>query len=77
MNFETPVVLQIDGAHTSVRSIAQAQKILTEGWPIEGGLRHRDAVETCLKVTDGHRSTIDAQNALFEAAQEAGILVQS
>ncbi|MGO4842821.1 DUF982 domain-containing protein, partial [Rhizobiaceae sp. 2RAB30] len=38
------------------------------------GPRHRDAVDTCLKVLDGHRSTIDARNAFIEAAREAHIL---
>jgi len=48
--------------------------LMDASWPNQGP-RHRDATETCLKVIDGHRSTIDAETTFVEAAREAGILV--
>jgi hypothetical protein len=35
---------------------------------------HRDALDACLKVLEGHRSTIDAERAFREAVQRARIL---
>jgi hypothetical protein len=57
-----------------VADVIQARDILTECWPVERGPRHRDALETVLKVIDGHRSTQDAEIALRDAAREADIL---
>ncbi len=74
--FQQPVKISLDpaGEPTVVRSTRQAAELLTTQWPTTGrGPRHRDAVDACLKVLDGHRSTVDARNALIEAAQEAGI----
>jgi hypothetical protein len=44
-------------------------------WPLNRGPRHRDAVETCLKVLEGDRSTAEARRALIEAARESDVLV--
>lgn len=76
MDFQQSVSLRLDGGDVNVMSVDQAQQVLADQWPAEPGPRHRDATETCLKVIDGHRSTIDAQNALIEAALEAGILIE-
>ncbi len=76
MEFPQPVRLRLQDGETIVKSVAGAQTILTERWPVAPGPRHRDAIETCLKVLDGHRSTIDAQNAIIEAAAEAKILIE-
>ncbi|MGO4834796.1 DUF982 domain-containing protein [Rhizobiaceae sp. 2RAB30] len=58
-----------------VRSAKEAAELLADiQWPGKRGPRHRDAVDTCLKVLDGHRSTVDARNAFIEAAREAHIL---
>nr|WP_210320165.1 DUF982 domain-containing protein [Pseudaminobacter soli] len=66
--------MRVDGGVADVADLIQAREILTESWPAERGPRHRDALETVLKVIDGHRSTQDAETALRDAASEAGIL---
>ena len=46
-------------------------------WPAERDEWHRDALDACLKVLEGYRSTVDAEHAFHEAAQKAGIIVPS
>lgn len=75
MIFERPVIIHVEGIDICVDGVARALDILTEAWPAKRGPRHRDALDTCLKVVDGHRSTIDAETRFREAAEEAGILV--
>lgn len=69
-----PVHLTLDGSNLSVATVREAHDLLTTRWP-EGARRprHRDAVDTCLKVLDGHRSAVDAEMALREAVKEAGV----
>jgi hypothetical protein len=55
----------------SARSAAQAQ--LDVRWARRGP-RHREAAETCLKILEGQRSSVNAHSAFVEAAREAGIL---
>lgn len=73
-HFATPVVLMIDGLDIIVERVAQAAALLADvRWP---GLRddlHTEALETCLKVLEGHRSTEDARARLVDAALAAGI----
>lgn len=73
--FQEPVMISIDqGGPIAVRDTRHATDLLLTQWPARRGPRHRDAVDACLKVLDGHRSTVDARNAFIEAAEEAGIL---
>ena len=74
MSFAHPVRLRVDGRVVDVADVIRAREVLTESWPSRRGPRHRDALETVLKVIDGHRSTEDAEWTLREAAREAGIL---
>lgn len=70
------VTLEGDGFdRTCISDVGSALRVLTETWPAERGPRHRDAVETCLKVIDGHRSSLEARRALIEAADEAGLSI--
>ena len=74
--FDTPVAVDFhqDGHVTRIASARDAAQLLMDvRWP-ERGPMHEAAVDTCLKVLDGHRSTIDAHRAFREAALEAGIL---
>jgi hypothetical protein len=77
--FDTPVRIMF-GPTSQIRlvtSTKEAAELLADTqWPGERGPRHRDAVDACLKVLDGHRSTADARNALVEAARAAEILVE-
>jgi hypothetical protein len=75
--FEAPVVVELGpvGGHCPIRSAREAAECLMTVWPLDRGPRHRDAVETCLKVLDGHRSSAEARRALIEAALESDVLV--
>ena len=73
--FETAVMIATADGPAKVCTTEEARAILTSSnWPNRGP-RHADALEACLKVLDGHRSTIDARNAFIEAAREASVLV--
>jgi hypothetical protein len=72
--FSRPIVISADSAEIPVETVTQARDVLMSGWPAERGPRHRDALDACLKVIDGHRSTQDAETAFREAAVEAGLL---
>ena len=77
--FSSPVLIDplYDGKTVKIISVEAAYEYLIHNWP-EASVnrpRHRDAVDASLKVMDGHRSTIDAENAFIAAAKEAEILV--
>jgi hypothetical protein len=73
--FARPLVLDLGGAEVIVHTVDEAKELLMVGWPQElRGPRHRDALDACLKVADGHRSAEDAETALIAAAEEAGFL---
>lgn len=74
--FEEPVTLELGriGRYRKIHSAREAAECLTTVWPLNRGDRHRDAVDTCLKVLAGHRSTEDARRALIEAALESEVL---
>lgn len=74
--FSSPVTIASGtGTHT-ISSVGEALDFLTTAWPREHGTRHAEAVETCHKVLDGHRSTSDARDALEVAARDEGILAE-
>ena len=75
-SFEKPVVIGgPDGMPIEIRGVVEARDVLVSpNWP-QRGPRHQDAVDACLKVLDGHRSTVDARMALIDAALEASILI--
>lgn len=62
------------GQGRTVTDAHEALDCLMYCWPAKRGPRHRDALDACLKVIEGHRSTIDAEKAFTEAAREADIL---
>lgn len=74
--FDKPVTLELGrvGSYRRIDNTREAAECLMTVWPLNRGARHRDAVETCLKVLDGHRSTADARRALIEAAKESDVL---
>lgn len=74
--FDKPVTLELGriGRYRHIHNTREAADCLMTVWPLNRGARHRDAVETCLKVLDGHRSTADARRALIEAAKESDVL---
>jgi hypothetical protein len=75
--FDRPVVVSrgTRGETLKVVSAGQAADFLMAEWPGERNEWHRDAVDACLKVVEGHRSTEDAETAFREAADRAGILL--
>lgn len=75
--FSEPVTITLGGSVVAVQSTRQAFDLLSGvDWPGARDAAHRDACETCLKVFDGHRSTVDARTRFIEAADEAGLLVR-
>ncbi|MER8462561.1 DUF982 domain-containing protein [Mesorhizobium sp. M1396] len=72
-----PVVVELGhvGKYRHIRSAQEAAECLMTVWPLNRGPRHRDALDTCLKVLEGYRSTADARRALIEAAKESEVLV--
>lgn len=72
--FSSPVTIAGGAGTHIVSSVGEALDFLTTEWPGEHGTLHAEAVETCHKVLDGHRSTSDARHALVRAAREEGIL---
>ena len=73
--FVTPVRIAWKDDETAVATAREALLILSSvDWPGERGLLHEDAVETALKVLDGHRSAVDGLDRFVEAARQAGIL---
>ncbi|MBE7185816.1 MAG: DUF982 domain-containing protein [Methylobacterium mesophilicum] len=72
--FSKPVTVEIDGESRQVAGAREASELLSStDWP-EAGPMHRDALGTCMKVLDGHRSTVEAEEAFVAAAREAGLL---
>ena len=65
------------GAEHAVTTVREAYDLLTTEWPEDArGPRYDDATGACLKVLDGHRSVVDAVDALRAAAAEAGIAIE-
>jgi Protein of unknown function (DUF982) len=75
--FEKPVTVELGhvGKYRQIRTTQEAAECLMTVWPLNRGPRHRDALDTCLKVLEGYRSTADARRALIEAARESDVLV--
>jgi hypothetical protein len=76
--FDAPVTVEVGevGKYRQIRTTREASECLLTVWPLNRGPRHRDAVDACLKVLDGHRSTSDAREAFIEAAKESEVYVQ-
>nr|WP_246679471.1 DUF982 domain-containing protein [Mesorhizobium sp. B2-3-5] len=72
--FETPVVVELGhvGKYRHIRSTQEAAECLMTVWPLNRGPRHRDALDTCLKVLEGYRSTADARRAPDRGRQGIG-----
>lgn len=76
--FEKTVLIRTPSGMVEVKGARQASEMLADvAWPGPRDDRHADALETCLKVLDGHRSTEDAYLRLVEAAEAAGILADA
>jgi hypothetical protein len=74
---DPPVVLSLEGRDVTVESVQQAILLLSDvNWPGPRDALHADALETCVKVLDGHRSTEDARKRLTEVARAAGVYVK-
>ena len=76
IEFDTPVAIAGPGGVVSVGTAAAAFDLLSDtSWPVRG-LEHDQAIDAALKVMDGHRSAVDARDALVRAAREAGVLIE-
>jgi len=74
--FGRPIAVALSKGETlKIVSAQQAADLLMSAdWPGARDEWHRDAVDACLKVIEGYRSTEDAENAFRNAAAKAGIL---
>lgn len=74
--FEQPILVRTPAGAVAIGSARQASDMLADvDWPGPRDSRHADALDTCLKVLDGHRSTEDARTRFVEAVTAAGIAV--
>ncbi|MEX0407527.1 DUF982 domain-containing protein [Aquibium sp. LZ166] len=74
--FSDTVKITAPSGTIEVASAQEAYEVLSDpDWP-KRGPAHGEAVETALKVMDGHRSTVDAYDTFVRAAKEAGNLVE-
>lgn len=72
--FAEPVLVRLSSGVVSIGSAQEASDLLASvEWPGPRDELHANALETCLKVLDGHRSTEDARARLVDAALAAGI----
>lgn len=76
IEFASPVTIAGPDGTVRVEDAKQAFDLLSApAWP-DRGREHEEAVETALKVIDGHRSAVDARDALVRAAQKADNLIE-
>ena len=74
--FRTPATVDLGHGPVAVPSTLQASRLLMSvEWPGRRDASHAEAVETCLKVLDGHRSTEEARTVFTAAAAKAGVLI--
>lgn len=72
--FDEPVLIRGPEGVLSIGSVRQARDLLASvDWPGPRDDLHENALDTCLKVLDGHRSTEDGRQRLVEAALAAGV----
>jgi hypothetical protein len=57
----------------SLGSAEEAATFLTSEWPGQRDAFHRDALDACLKVLEGYRSTADAEAAVRDLVARAGM----
>lgn len=73
--FANPVRIVVGGDELIISDTGQAWALLSSpDWPGRRGNEHERALDACLKVLDGHRSTVDAETAFTEAARAAGLM---
>lgn len=77
IEFERAVRVAGPSGPVSVRTAQEALDVLSSTeWPVRG-IAHEQAIDVALKVVDGHRSAVDARDALLRAAIEAGNLAEA
>lgn len=69
--FDKPVALK--GGIVVMTTAEARDRLASVDWPVRD-TAHEMALDACLKVLDGHRSTIDAERAFAEAARGANLL---
>lgn len=76
--FAEPVLIRRSSGVVSIGSVRQACDLLASvDWPGARDELHENALDTCLKVLGGHRSTEDGRQRFVEAALSAGIYAKS
>lgn len=78
-HFDRPVRIRLEphGKVISVDSTRQAADLLISvDWPGPRDDWHRDAVDTCEKVMEGHRAPAEGHRAFEKVAKAAGLVVE-
>ena len=74
--FHKPVVLSPRfGHYRQVRSVAEAGRVLLREWPEGENPKCTRAARLVIEALRGERKPSEARNALIEAAEASGILV--
>ena len=76
IEFGKPVRIDGPDGPVAIGSAKEALKVLSDTNWSRRRIEHAQAVDAALKVIDGHRSAIDARDALIRAAREAGTLIE-
>ena len=77
IGFDTPVRIDGPDGAVDIGTANEAVEVLSgTDWPVRG-IEHAQAMDVALKVIDGHRSAVDARDALVRAAREAGVLLEA
>ncbi len=74
--FHKPVVLSVRfGHYRLVRSVAEAGRVLLHEWPEGENPKCNRAAKLVIEALRGERKPSEVRNALIEAAEASGILV--
>jgi hypothetical protein len=76
LRFHKPVVLSLRfGHYRSVRTVAEAGRVLLHEWPEGENQKCNRAARLVIEALRGERKPSEVRNALIEAAEASGILV--
>ena len=74
--FHEPVLLSLRfGHYRSVRSVAEAGRVLLHEWPEGENPKCNRAAKLVIEALRGERKPSEVRNALIEAAEASGILI--
>lgn len=76
LRFHKPVILSLRfGHYHPVRTVAEAGRVLLHEWPQGENPKCNRAAKLVIEALRGERKPSEVRNALIEAAEASGILV--